>query len=155
MIQRIQSIFLFLVSILMGLTVFLPVWGKQDGTNKIEMNAIEMIQTLAGDVVMEQTTIYLAIIAGLTAILAFWNIFNYKNRRFQMKITLFCTLLIAIFIGVSTFLTYQAENVFSPEVGGTFGFGYFLPVAAILFNWLSLRFIKKDEDMVRSADRLR
>ena len=155
MIQRIQSIFLFLVSILMGLTVFLPVWGKQDGTNKIEMNAIEMIQTLAGDVVMEQTIIYLAIIAGLTAILAFWNIFNYKNRRFQMKITLFCTLLIAIFIGVSTFLTYQAENVFSPEVGGTFGFGYFLPVAAILFNWLSLRFIKKDEDMVRSADRLR
>ena len=155
MIQRIQSIFLFLVSILMGLTVFLPVWGKQDGTNKIEMNAVEMIQPLAGDVVMEQTTIYLAIIAGLTAILAFWNIFNYKNRRFQMKITLFCTLLIAIFIGVSTFLTYQAENVFSPEVGGTFGFGYFLPVAAILFNWLSLRFIKKDEDMVRSADRLR
>ncbi len=155
MIQRIQSIFLFMVSILMGLTVFLPIWGKADDTNKIEMNAIEMIQTSAGETVMEQTTVYLAIIAGLTAILALWNIFNFKNRRFQMKITLFCTLLIAIFIGVSTFLTYQAENIFSPQIGGTFGFGYFLPVAAILFNWLSLRFIKKDEDMVRSADRLR
>lgn len=155
MIQRLQSIFLFLVSILMGLTVFLPLWGKEEGTNKIQMNAMQMIQTAGDSVVMEQTTVYLAIIAGLTAILAFWNIFNFKNRRFQMKITLFCTLLIAIFIGASTFITYQAQNIFSPEIGGAFGAGYFLPVGAILFNWLSLRFIKKDEDMVRSADRLR
>jgi glucan phosphoethanolaminetransferase (alkaline phosphatase superfamily) len=155
MIQRIQSIFLLLVSILMGLTVFLPIWGKEIGADKIEMNAIKMIQTLAGDQVMQQTTIYLGIIAGLTAILAFGNIFNFKNRPFQMKITLFCTLLIAIFIGVATFITFQAQNIFSPEMGGTFALGYFFPVAAILFNWLSLRFIKKDDDMVRSADRLR
>ncbi|AFM03711.1 hypothetical protein Fleli_1277 [Bernardetia litoralis DSM 6794] len=154
MIQRIQSIFLLMVSILMGLTVFLPIWGKVDGANKIEINAIQMTQTL-GDVVTEQTTIYLAIIAGLAAILAFGNIFNFKNRRFQMKIALFGTLLIAIFIGVATFLTYQAQEVFSPEIGGTMAYGYYLPVAAILFNWLSVRFIKKDEDMVRSADRLR
>ncbi len=154
MIQRIQSIFLLMVSIFMGLTVFLPIWGKQDAANKIQMNAIKMIE-VSGDVVTEQTTVYLAIIAGLTAILSFGNIFNYKNRRFQMKIALFCTLLIAAFIGISTFLTYQAENAFSPELGGTFGFGYFFPVAAVLFNWLSVRFIKKDEDMVRSADRLR
>ena len=85
----------------------------------------------------------------------FGNIFNFKNRRFQMKISLFCTLLIAIFIGVATFTTYQAQDIFSPEIGGVFGAGYFLPVGAILFNWLSVRFIKKDEDMVRSADRLR
>lgn len=155
MIQRIQSIFLLMVTILMGLTVFLPLWGKADGTNKIEMNAIHMIQTSAGETVMEQTTVYLAIIAGLTSVLALWNIFNYKNRRFQMKIALFCMLLIAAFIGISTFMTYQAQDIFSPEMGGVFGFGYFLPVAAILFNWLSLRYIKKDEDMVRSADRLR
>ncbi len=155
MIQRIQSIFLLMVSIFMGLTVFLPIWGKSDGTNKIEMNSIEMVQTLAGDVVMEQTTVYLAIIAALTAILSFGNIFNYKNRRFQMKISLFCTLLIAIFIGASTLLTFYAQDNFSPQVGGVFGTGYFLPVAAVLFNWLSIRFIKKDEDMVRSADRLR
>jgi len=154
MIQRLQSIFLFLVSILMGITVFLPLWGKAEGMSKIEINAIKMIHT-SGETVTEQTTVYLAIIAGLVAILAFWNIFNYKNRRFQMKITLFCTLLIAVFISASTFITYQAENIFSPEMGGTFGAGYFLPVAAILCNWLSLRFIKKDEDMVRSADRLR
>ncbi|WP_375559334.1 DUF4293 domain-containing protein [Bernardetia sp. OM2101] len=155
MIQRIQSIFLLMVSILMGLTIFLPIWGKADGANKIEMNSIEMIQTLAGDLVMEQTTIYLAIIAGLTAILAFWNIFNFKNRRFQMKIGLFCMLLISAFIVISVFITYQAQDIFSPEIGGVFGVGFFLPVAAILFNWLSVRFIKKDEDMVRSADRLR
>ncbi|WP_338790288.1 DUF4293 domain-containing protein [Bernardetia sp. Wsw4-3y2] len=155
MIQRIQSIFLLMVSILMGLTVFLPIWGKVDGTNKIEMNAIEMIQTSAGETVMQQTTVYLAVIAGLTAILALWNIFNFKNRRFQMKIALFCTLLIAAFIGIATFITFQAQDIFSPEVGGTMAYGYYLPVAAILFNWLSVRFIKKDEDMVRSADRLR
>ena len=155
MIQRIQSIFLLMVSILMGLTVFLPIWGKEEGANKIQINAFHMVQTSAGELIMEQTTIYLAIIAGLTAILAFGNIFNFKNRRFQMKISLFCTLLIAIFIGVSTFITYQAQDIFSPEIGGTMAYGYFLPVAAILFNWLSLRYIKKDEDMVRSADRLR
>ena len=155
MIQRIQSIFLLMVSILMGLTVFLPIWGKQDATNKIDMNAIQMIHTSGESIIMEQTTVYLAIIAGLTAILAFWNIFNFKNRRFQMKISLFCTLLIAIFIGVATFITYQAQDIFSPELGGTFATGYFLPVAAILFNWIALRSIKRDEDMVRSADRLR
>ena len=155
MIQRIQSIFLLMVSILMGLTVFLPLWGKQDGTNRIEIDTMHMVQTSAGEVVTEQTTVYLAIIAGLTALLALWNIFNFKNRRFQMKIGLFCTLLIAVFIAVATFVTYQAQDTFSPEIGGTFSYGYYLPVVAVLFNWLSIRFIKKDEDMVRSADRLR
>jgi glucan phosphoethanolaminetransferase (alkaline phosphatase superfamily) len=155
MIQRIQSIFLLLISILMGATIFLPIWGKEDGTNKIEMNSIEMIQTLAGDVTMQQTTVYLAIIAALTAILAFWNIFNFKNRRFQMKIGLFCMLLISAFISIEVAMTFYANGIFSPEVGGKFGVGFFLPVAAILFNWLSIRAIKRDEDMVRSADRLR
>lgn len=155
MIQRIQSIFLLMISILMGFTIFLPIWGKEDGTNKIEMNSIDMTQTLAGDVTMEQTTIYFAIIAGLTAILAFWNIFNFKNRHFQMKIGLFCMLLISVFIATEVFMTFYANDIFAPEVGGAFGVGFFLPVAAILFNWLSIRAIKKDEDMVRSADRLR
>lgn len=155
MIQRIQSILLLLVSILMGLSVVLPLWGKADGTNKVEITAIQMIQTSAGTTVMEQTTIYLAIIAGLTAVLAFWNIFNFKNRGFQMKISLFCTLLISAFIATEFFISHNAISLFSPEVEGHFGSGFFLPVAAILFNWLALRAIKRDDDMVRSADRLR
>lgn len=155
MIQRIQSIFLFLVSILMGVTIFLPLWGKEDGTDKLELSAMQMVQLSSGEVVSEQTTVYLAIIAGLTAILALWNIFNFKNRRFQMKIGLFCTLLISTFIAISTFLTFQAQNAFAPEVGGTPAYGFFLPVGAILLNWMAIRAIKRDEDMVRSADRLR
>lgn len=155
MIQRLQSIFLLMISILMGLTVFLPIWGKVAGTDRIEMNAIKMIQTSAGETVMEQTTVYLAIIAALTAILALWNIFNFKNRRFQMKIALFSMLLISVFIAIEVVMTFYADGLFAPEVGGIFAYGFFFPVAAILFNWLAIRGIKKDEDMVRSADRLR
>ncbi|WP_291723778.1 DUF4293 domain-containing protein [Bernardetia sp.] len=155
MIQRIQSIFLFLVSILMGVTIFLPLWGKSDGTNRIEIDTMHMVELSSGEVVSEQTTVYLAIIAGLTALLALWNVFNFKNRRFQMKIGLFCTLLIAVFIAVEVFLTFQGQAAFAPEVGGNFAYGFFLPVGAILLNWMAIRAIKRDEDMVRSADRLR
>lgn len=86
------------------------------------------------------------IIAGLGAI----NIFQYKNRRKQMA---FCTLgifLLLVWIGCFCYDHYYLH-------GGAARYPLYalLPIVSIVLFWMARKGIKHDDDLVRSADRLR
>ena len=59
------------------------------------------------------------------------------------------------YIAAATYLIYKGENSLGMESRGLFKPGYFLPLGAMILNSLANRFIKKDEDLVRSVDRIR
>lgn len=90
-------------------------------------------------------------IAGLLALVA---IFRFKNRPQQMRITRFALIADSVGIALTVLLYWRDVNALaSTEV--TDGAGAYLPLGFILFAILALRGIKKDEELVRSADRLR
>ncbi len=161
MIQRIQSIFLLLVAAIMLAVLFLPLWAdfKSDGSEQVTMTPLKLTYAQQDDfgnftTISEKPTYYLFII-GLVAVgVAVFSIFQYRNRLTQMKLGALNSLLMGVFIGLTYFFAMKAENMI-PGTVGQFQVGFFIVAAALLCNSLANRFIRKDEKLVRDADRIR
>jgi hypothetical protein len=165
MIQRIQTVFLLLAAIALLASMAFPIWNKTNiqSQEKIELNAFKLEHYVVKnaekgekELLFSKSTIYLAIVAVLAALVSFYSIIQFKNRLTQIKLGALNSLLIAIYLIGSVYISiYQAENMLDPEVRGSYAFGLFLPMMAIVFNMLANRFIRKDEQLVRSVDRIR
>lgn len=145
MIQRIQTIFLFLASAAAFGALAFPFASYPE----------QVTSTVFADSVYTATDrISIIILLALAGILAFASILLFKNRRLQMRMTIiaFFINLLAIIIGVVVFIQD------SPKVdndGLNVELGLFLPVLTFFFTLLAYRFIDLDEKKVRSMDRLR
>ncbi len=160
MIERIQTVFLFLVAILMVTFIFLPIWEKKDLKTKENVTLTAMSMDYRKDSKDDKLrisirTIYLTIIAALVAGLSLFTIFKYKNRMLQMKIVLFNTALMFVILLLCIYFEMQGNKMIKNPQGGGFQFGFFIPAVALLLNLFARRAIKKDEDLVRSSNRMR
>lgn len=163
MIQRIQSIFLAFVAVTMIVMNFFPLWEKLDldKNERVSITTYEMVheRLLEASNVMETisstATIYIAVLSILSAILAVYSLFQYKNRLTQIKLGALNSLLIGGSLGVAVYFIFEGEKVFQPLVQGNYLPGFYFTAAALFFNALANRFIRRDEQLVRSADRIR
>lgn len=157
MIQRIQSVFLFLVMLAMTLMLFFPLWEKQNPktAEKVTLSALQLVYQKTTGPTQPQTTVYLAVLAGASIVLAGMSLFSYKNRKTQVMLNLGNTLLLAITLLACTYLSFQGEKLLAEPARGQYLLGFFMPAAALVCNALATRFIRRDEHLVRSMDRLR
>lgn len=163
MIQRVQSIFLFGVAACMIAMLFFPIWNKLDGEKSelVELTAFKFshtkkdIETGEIAVLTEGQTFYIAILAIIAAGVALYSISRYDNRLLQMKLGALNSLFMGGVMGLIVYHVYQAERLIAPTQQGNYLFAFYLGVSALLFNLLSNRFIRRDEKLVRSADRIR
>jgi glucan phosphoethanolaminetransferase (alkaline phosphatase superfamily) len=90
----------------------------------------------------------------VVALLSLIIIFLYKNRNLQLRLSGLNMLLICIFIAV---IFYFADYAKAASAGSIvhYGIGCYVPLIQLIFTFLAMRAIKKDEQLVRSADRLR
>lgn len=158
MIQRIQTIFLLLVVISMGVTIGTTLWvqNQTSAGDSWELSAF-MLSNLdaSGQVIQSSSKWYIAALASFAGLLALISIFQYRDRGRQMMINMVNSLVMVGTV-VSVFLTTNGIN---SEIGstdsGTYQLGFWAILAAMVFNMLANRFIKKDEALVRSVDRIR
>ena len=165
MIQRIQSIFLLLVAIAMGLMLAFDIWQKVDLEQEqaVVLNAYFLshlqiegaIDAAPANIIEQEATWYIAILASLTAVIAIYSIFRYDNRLTQMKLGALNSLLIGGTLAVCFYMAYQGQQMMAGPDPGEYLLGIYLPAVALVCNALANRFIKKDEALVRSADRFR
>lgn len=157
MIQRIQSVFLLLSIVAMVVMLFSPLWTKENlqTGDVVVLTTTALVYTQKAKIVTQQTTIYIAILAFTSIAFAFLSIFSYKNR---MRQVMYNMLNILVLIGVLACLIYfsnKGEGLLTNPIKGNFGLGYFMPAFAVLMNSLANRFIRRDEKLVKSVDRLR
>jgi len=137
MIQRIQTIYLLLAFVVTGILPFLfPLWTMSDGTDYFFM----------------QNQFYI-ILQGLSTTFTVLSIVSYKKRQNQFVIGRLNIILNLILLGLFVYrsLNVSGETVLVSEKG----IGMFLPIVAIVLLVLANKAIKKDEDLVKSVDRLR
>lgn len=151
MIQRIQSVYLLLVALLMGATVFCPLL-ELTGESKfaytfssLGIGQLFNVQYPAWGVVF---------MAGLAALSALINIFLYKKRKLQMKVATLTSLVI-LFFYITLFVYFNSYTAKYELVFSSLQFGLILPIIALIFNVLAILRIKKDENLVKSLDRIR
>ena len=137
MIQRIQTIYLLLAFVATGvLPFFIPLWTMANGKDYFFM----------------QSQIYV-IILGLSTTLSLLSIVSYKKRQNQFVIGRLNMILNLILLGL---FVYRSLNVSGEAIAvSEKGIGMFLPIVAIVLLVLANKAIKKDEDLVKSVDRLR
>jgi len=164
MIQRIQTVFLLGVVICMAAVIIFPIWEKSDPATEMrytldafywqEFQAVEKSPD-SWQLQKTKPTYYLAGLGALICLTALYSIFQFKKRTTQVKLGALNAFLMMAYIAVATYLIYGGESALGTDSRGIFKPGYFLPLAAMIFNSLANRFIKKDEDLVRSVDRIR
>lgn len=157
MIQRIQSIWLLLAAIATCLLFFFPVATCHSDTIWYDFYIYGLNTPPTGvEVLYKDFLKYVMIVTVLvTALTPLATIFLYKNRPRQiylsrLAILLNVVLLIAFFVLSDSFATATGCP--------SFRYGYValcMPVLSIVFLFLAMRGIKKDERLIRSADRIR
>ena len=155
MLQRIQSVWLFLSSVSLFALFLFPYIQvlNADGSGKaVKISGI--YENIGGQVVQTAPFTLLTIITVIIALIPMVTIFFYRNRKRQIAM---CYLAIVLILGYSFWLVQVAKDT----VGETslalenYGLGVILPSLGILFIILALRGIRRDEKLIKSADRLR
>lgn len=153
MIQRIQSIFLLLTTILMGATFVIP--SLEITSEGLKFSSILFNSLGIFDNSISYHAWGAAIFCALSAIVAFLNIFLYKKRKLQIKLGLFTALLIAIYYVTAAFYVSAFLDKITPGYSLNIQLGIIFPVLALIFDLLAVSRIKKDEKLVKSLDRIR
>ena len=159
MIQRIQSVFLLLLALAMLSVLFLPVWSKTDPASQqtLVLTATKLAyhNQTPGSATEPMSTWPIAACAAASAAVALLEIAQYRNRFTQLKLGALNFLLIVATIGAGFYYSGIGEQLLNLKMPGTFEAGFYLPTLALVFNLLANRFIRRDEQLVRSMDRLR
>ena len=137
MIQRIQTVYLSIALVILGALPFVfPLFTMSDGKEFRFMNDS-----------------FYTVLFGLSTTLTLISIMYFKKRQHQFVINRLTIILNLILLGL---FVYRSLNLSGEAVQvSEKGIGMFLPIVAIVFLALANRAIKKDEDLVKSADRLR
>ncbi|MFZ1675959.1 MAG: DUF4293 domain-containing protein [Saprospiraceae bacterium] len=145
MIQRIQSLFLILTVGVFGVLFKLP-FATSDKASA------QFLADKVFDITDHPALLGLAI---LGAVLALVSIFMFKNRKLQLRLG-YLIIIMAILLPTVAFLLFTKESAsIDPSVQVFDQVGMFLPLGAILFASLANYFIRKDDKLVKSMDRLR
>lgn len=157
MIQRIQSVFLAIIFVAGMLLFVSPILSFTSYENSYVMNAYHTINSVDNTVVSKN--IGIGAMQGLVALLALVSIFLYKKRQLQIKLCKLNILMVAIQIAAIVLYIDVAKENISPNAPNDvligIKYGAIIPTLSWMFLYLSIRYIKKDEDLIRSADRLR
>ena len=155
MIQRIQSVFLLLLAICMACVLFLPIWSKTDplSNQTLTLTATQLSSTTP--TVPGMATYAIAALAAASALVALIEIFQFRKRMTQLMLGSLNLLLISATIGASFYYVREADQLLNVKIPGEFEAGFYLPTLALMLNLLANRFIRSDEKLVRSMDRLR
>jgi hypothetical protein len=145
----------------MLLSLIFPSWQKA-GTEVGELaslNAISLEYVKGGKEVVKTHTFYIAILEIAAAVIAFYSISQFKNRLKQIKLGALNSLVMTGVLALILFFSRQGEDLL-PQTNQIAGFenyemGFFLVIIAMICNILANRFIRRDEKLVRSADRMR
>ena len=155
MIQRIQSVFLLIT--VMALAVFLGTNTYTKVISSSEMVALNPYRVFhqVGTIATGKPLFYIAVLAGLAILLGVFAIFQYKNRVRQSMFVSVNALLMVITLATSVYHIIKDARPLSPGTEETFDVGFFALIIAMISNVAANWFIRRDEKLVRSADRMR
>lgn len=144
MIQRIQSVYLLIATLLSGGLIFiLNLWVNEQGTEFFVMDSFKSENTLLK---------VMAVLFFVSAVLTLIAVFQFKKRQLQFVLGRLVILINFIILGI---VVYFSQNLSGEINVSEKGIGLLIPILTILFVVIANKAIKKDEELVKSVDRLR
>lgn len=158
MIQRKQTVFLALAALLAGLMFVFPL------VSYLRMDHQGFLLKLWGlfhpdGAAVPDVTLKLPVhvVTGILIALLLVCIFLYGNRGRQLRFVRMAYLF-ALSIEVGALITHMSVRAYlaqNSSVAYAFGPAFFFPIGIVVLCYLAERGIRRDEDLVKSMDRLR
>tara|TARA_A100000171_G_scaffold51005_1_gene63966 strand:- start:26334 stop:26744 length:411 start_codon:yes stop_codon:yes gene_type:complete len=136
MLQRIQTVYIIISALVMGC---LYIWFPS-------------IVDEAGNTVIARNEVLVFGLVFVSIALAIISILSFKKRQFQFVMNRLNIISNFVLLGV---FVYRSLKVSGETLVSEKGIGVLLPIISIVFLVLANKAIKKDEDLVKSVDRLR
>ncbi len=129
MLQRIQSVYMFTAFVLTAFYAYLGYLGH-----------------------IYQGCLKYTVFGGLTALLIIVNVFLYKNRNLQVKLNYLAIFVLIVLLGLSIYQNgfLSGEKQFSEK-----DIKLLVPLISIVLLLTANKYIKRDEKLVKSVDRIR
>jgi hypothetical protein len=144
MIQRIQSIWLFLAAFISGALFIFPLYHYTPATTNIA--------TLMG----ARNEYILLVLAAMMSALPLVALFMFGNRKRQKGLVWLSILSSIGFVAVMLLKIQNLKQAVPTISNDNFALpGPIIPLLAIVFLFLALNGIRKDEELIKSVDRLR
>jgi len=147
MIQRIQTLYIAIAAILIGLLFALP-FAEIAANDKFYLFNI---QGILHDGEIVESGLPIMLFVGIILLIHVAAIFMFKKRIRQMRLLVFAILLMLGLFGMFYFFTFYSFQ--GLEV--SFKVAIVFPLISIVLDYLAIRNIGKDEALVRSIDRIR
>jgi len=157
MIQRIQSVWLFLASAIIFALFLFPYLQYADlGGMGRALKVSGVYQGVEGQAVRTEFFILQTIATVLLGLFPLYIIFKFRQRKQQIQLIVLEIILLLLFgfwlyVSASTALTEARQFLSARNIG----VGFFLLPVSIVFLGMAMGAIRKDEKLVKSADRLR
>ncbi len=154
MIQRIQSLYLLLASVAVGLVFFFPLAKLVVNEEFIFTFMYRgLYQVNADGVDLAVASMPLAALFTIILLINLITIFLYKKRGLQMRLCIINILLMLGSIGVVFYYISAAFSEYEPVV--SYGISFIMPLIAAILTYMAYRGVRKDELLVISMDRIR
>lgn len=139
MIQRIQTVYLFIVVVLQSVLL------TQSSAGYIDENGIEQVFAI-------KNILAVAILTVLTSIIPAISLFQYRNRIRQIRFNIFNSILL---VALQIYILYYIVSFATKEGSFTFSVVSLFPLVSLVLSILAIKKILKDERLVQSINRLR
>ena len=157
MIQRIQTIYLLIAILLLSsifFTTVASITGKDFNYEYTAFGLSDISSLEKEDIYKHNPAIPLCAFIGTAIALLIISLFLFKKRKLQILLNWLCFALIILMIGYLYYnVIQQAELLYNAVV--LYRAGLYLAVASLPLIFLANRSIKKDENLIKSLDRIR
>lgn len=145
-LQRWQTVYLFIAAVLSGIAVFSPVCGIASPAG---MENLSLANLLQGTTHLQAALAYF-ILTALAALLAFATIFKYKDLKRQQSLCSVTMLLILAAYAILFICRFSIENATVD-----WKIASLAPAFALICTLLAKNRIAADYKLIHAADRLR
>lgn len=155
MIQRIQSLFLLVSVILLGILISNPFAAFTVEPQMLKYSLTTLGLSSPDNLSAERihTLWFLFAFLLLVLLISLITIFLYRKRMLQIRL---CIITIVMLVGVQGVMFYIVNAIGKNlNTKPQFSIVFIFPLVSAILNFLALRAIARDEALIRSLDRLR
>jgi len=154
MIQRIQSLYLLISSIIISFLIYSPlafVIMPENNVSKLYSYGLKNISNSI--LTIDINPVPLIILSVVAAMLGLITIFLYKKRKIQIWLSILNIIILLIISGLTIYYCSFLSINYNAQVNYTIT--AIFPFISVILLFLSIKAIQKDEKLIRSIDRIR
>jgi hypothetical protein len=154
MIQRIQTIYLLIATLIIGTLFYVPYAEISNGMGAIYcFDAKGFYPESAPNAGLIMTSMPIVVLCAISVLFILVTIFQFKNLARQATFSRINILILIILLGLISYDVWKCTKLITGSYSMKIALAF--PLIAMVLIYMALKAIKKDEQLLKSINRIR